>query len=147
VARHRALHPDLPQQVVDQFTSRPFDQNQIGAGVDLSAAIAAGIAAMPLPDPVKEQLLVIVPNIVAGIYDAMSAAIGSVFWLGVGAAVLAVAAAVFIHEIPLRAKAPAPAGAPGQAAAHAGANAPGVPRVVGVGELAPASERVTAGPD
>ncbi len=110
----------VPQQVVDQFTSRPFDQNQIGAGVDLPAAISAGISALPgIPDAAKQQLLTLVPNIVGGILDAMSAAIGSVFWLGAGSAVLAFAAAVLIVELPLKGRATAPAderaGAPGDA--------------------------------
>jgi hypothetical protein len=97
----------VPAPVVEGFTSRPFDQDQLGAGVDLAGAIAAGIAGLPLPDADKEQILLLVPNIVAGIYDAMSAAIASVFWLGVASAVVAFAAAAFIDEIPLKAAAPA----------------------------------------
>jgi EmrB/QacA subfamily drug resistance transporter len=106
----------VPQTVVDQFTSHPFDQNEIGAGVDLTAAITAAINAFPVPEPLKQQLLTLVPNIVSGILDAMSTAIGSVFWISVGAAALAIVASVFIRELPLRAAAPGrtatPAAAP-----------------------------------
>jgi EmrB/QacA subfamily drug resistance transporter len=118
------LQNGVPQQVVDQFTKQPFDQNQIGAGVDLTAAITQAVNALPLPDPVKQQLLGLVPNIVHGILSAMSTAIGSVFWLGVGSAVLAVLATLVIRELPLRAAARQPAAPAAEAPVAAGIPAP-----------------------
>jgi EmrB/QacA subfamily drug resistance transporter len=44
----------------------------------------------------------LVPNIIAAIHDSFSAAVGAVFWVGVVGAVLAVAAVIFLPELPLR---------------------------------------------
>jgi EmrB/QacA subfamily drug resistance transporter len=140
------LANNVPQQVVDQFTNRPLNQNELGAGVDLAAAITASISTLPLPDPVKQQLLPLVPNIVAGIYDAMSTAIGSVFWLGVGSAVLAFAAAVLIHEVPLR-RAAAQEAAPLPAPAGEHSGPVGRPLGGAVPEFAVVPERIASGPD
>jgi hypothetical protein len=43
-----------------------------------------------------------IPKIVTSIYEAISLAIGSVFWLGLGASVLAFLAVLVIRELPLR---------------------------------------------
>jgi len=130
----------VPQQVVDQFTSRPLDQNEIGAGVDLAGAVTASISALPLPDPAKQALLTLVPNIMAGILDAMATAIGSVFWLGVGSAVLAFAAAVLIREIPLRRAAARDADPVAAPAAPAVAGSAARPTTIPVPELSVIAE-------
>lgn len=92
----------VPTQLVDRFGGASFDRNEIGAGVDLAATLRAAIEAAPLPPAVRDQVLALVPNVVRGIYEAMSRSIGDVFWLGVGAAILALLASLAIHEIPLR---------------------------------------------
>jgi EmrB/QacA subfamily drug resistance transporter len=92
----------VPAQLASQFDGSNFSQNELGAGVDLTATLNQAIQAAPLPDPIKQQVLHLVPSIVKAIYEAMSLAIGNVFWLGVGAAVLAFVATVFIRELPLR---------------------------------------------
>ncbi|MER3426175.1 MAG: hypothetical protein C4299_03210, partial [Thermoleophilia bacterium] len=65
-------------------------------------SLRAAIEAAPLPPAVRDQVLALVPNVVRGIYEAMSRSIGDVFWLGVGAAILAFLASLAIREIPLR---------------------------------------------
>jgi len=92
----------VPAQLIDRFAGTSFDRNEIGAGVDLAASLRAAIEAAPLPPAVRDQVLALVPNVVRGIYEAMSRSIGDVFWLGVGAAILAFLASLAIREIPLR---------------------------------------------
>lgn len=92
----------VPAQLVDRFAGASFDRNEIGAGVDLAASLRAAIEAAPLPAPLRDEVLALVPAIVRAIYEAMANAIGDVFWLGVGAAVLAFLASLAIREIPLR---------------------------------------------
>jgi hypothetical protein len=92
----------VPPQLADQFSGSGFDRNALSAGVDLTATLTQAIQAAPIPDPFKEQALAFVPTIVDTFYQAMSITIGEVFWLGVGAAVLAFLASLFIAELPLR---------------------------------------------
>jgi EmrB/QacA subfamily drug resistance transporter len=92
----------IPSQLASQFDGSNFSQNELGAGVDLSTVLTQAIQAAPLPDPVKQQVLHLVPTIVHAIYEAMSLAIGNVFWLGVAAAVLAFVSTLLIRELPLR---------------------------------------------
>ncbi len=92
----------VPAQLVDRFSGANFDRNEIGAGVDLAASLRATIEAAPLPPAVRDQVLGLVPAIVRGIYEAMAHAIGDVFWLGVGAAGIALLASLAIREVPLR---------------------------------------------
>ena len=75
-----------------------------------------------VPAQVKTQVEPFVPNIVTGIYEAISLAIASVFWLGVVTAVLAFVAALLIRELPLRTQL-----APVRGAHPAASGAVGVP--------------------
>jgi hypothetical protein len=90
----------IPQQFVDQLQGQggAFDLNNlVGVGTDLGAAILAQV-----PEQAKPIVEPLVPNIVASIYEAISFAIASVFWLGVLAAVIAFVAVLVIRELPLR---------------------------------------------
>ncbi len=98
----RLVANGIPQQFVDQFdvggAGSSFDLNSIvGVGTDLGAAILAGV-----PEPLRATVEPFVPNIVTSIYEAISFAIGSVFWLGVGAAAIAFVGVLVIRELPLR---------------------------------------------
>lgn len=91
----------VPQQLVDQFTA----QNQGGAaegliqvGTDLGTAILAQV-----PPQFQEVVKPIIPNLVRGIHQAFSVAIGEVFLIGAGSTVLALVATLAIRELPLRA--------------------------------------------
>ena len=122
----RLVANGVPQQLVDQFQGAGGAgsdlNNLVGVGTDLGAAIMAGV-----PEQLRPIVEPYVPAIVTSIYEAISLAISSVFWLGVGAAVIGFVAVLAIRELPLRTTfgpvpaAPAPAGAAGAAVATAGA--------------------------
>jgi hypothetical protein len=96
------LAAGVPQQVVDGFgqasSSGQIDLSQLTGVGDMGAALLAAI-------PAQFQAVVepYIPAMVTGIHGAFSLATGQTFWLGVIGSVLAVAAAVAIKEIPLRA--------------------------------------------
>ncbi len=119
----RLVANGIPQQFVDQLQGpggAAFDLNNlVGVGTDLGKAILANVPAQA--KPIVEPLI---PKIVTSIYEAISFAIGSVFWLGVGAAVIGIVGVLVIRELPLRtslgpvpARPAAAAAAPAQAAA------------------------------
>jgi hypothetical protein len=93
----------IPGPFVDQLTAaggpgQAFDLNNlVGVGTDLGGAILANVPAAQ--KPIVEPLI---PGIVTSIYEAISFAIASVFWLGVIAAAIAFVAVVVIRELPLR---------------------------------------------
>jgi EmrB/QacA subfamily drug resistance transporter len=113
----------VPQQAVDQFAGQGVSalDNLVGVGQDLGAAILASV-----PGQFQELLKPIIPNIVAGIHDAFSIAIGTTFQVGVVTTVIAFVIALAMKELPLRTTlgdgVPAPA-APAETTA-AGARAP-----------------------
>jgi MFS family permease len=119
----RLLANGIPQQAVTQFQGGGFDLNNlVGVGNTLGQQILAGVPAQVRP--VVEPLI---PKIVTSIYEAISLAIGSVFWLGLGASVLAFLAVLVIRELPLRTSI-------GRARGQAqGAPAPSRPGTDGVG--------------
>ena len=85
----------MPQQVADQLATAAGagGSEVIGVGVDLRAQLAAVLP--PQAQPFLDA-------IVSSIYEAFSIAIGTTFVIGVIATVAALAAAFFMHEIPLR---------------------------------------------
>ncbi len=89
----------VPHQFVDQFAgqSAGFDSNLVGVGVDLGTSILNVV-----PEQFRPAVEPIIPNIVAGIHEAFSLAVGEAFLIGVFAAIAAVAAAAFMEELPLR---------------------------------------------
>ena len=97
----RLVANGIPQQFVDQLQAQgggAFDLNNlVGVGTDLGAAILAKV-----PEQAKPIVEPLIPNIVTSIYEAISFAIASVFWLGVVAAVVAFVAVLVIRELPLR---------------------------------------------
>ena len=108
------LAKGVPQQVVDGFAGgSTVDLTGVG---DLGARILASV-------PASQQAAIqpLIPQIVAGIYEAVSIAIASTFWVGIVAAVVAAFFIIFLPEVPMRATfemaAPAPAPGPKEAAA------------------------------
>ncbi len=94
----RLLTNGVPQQFVNQFQGAGFDVNNVvGVGGDLGKQILAGV-----PAQFRSVVEPLIPKIVTSIYEAISLAIGSVFWFGVGTAVLALVAVLVIRELPLR---------------------------------------------
>ncbi|MGI8827127.1 MAG: MDR family MFS transporter [Chloroflexota bacterium] len=91
---HELLAHGVPGQVVSRFGSGQSGSGQGNlSGVNLGAQLAHSLPA---------QLQPVIPRIVAGVHDAFSLAVGQVFWLTFGAAVLAFLAALLIADQPLR---------------------------------------------
>jgi EmrB/QacA subfamily drug resistance transporter len=77
--------------------------NQFGGNLTGVGGIGKQVGASLPP-----QFQALVPHIVTGIHDAVASAVASLFWLGAGAGILALVAALFIREVPLRGTVPAP---------------------------------------
>ena len=89
----------VPQQFVDQFQQAGGGGGALdltGTG-DLGARILASV-----PEPFKALVEPLIPNIVTGIHEAFSVAIGSMVWIGIAGAVIAAIAVLFLKEQPLR---------------------------------------------
>jgi len=99
----------VPQQSVDQFAGQDVSalDNLVGVGQDLGAAILASV-----PAQFQEAVRPIIPNIVAGIHDAFSIAIGTTFQVGVVTTIIALVIAMAMKELPLRTTIGEPAAAP-----------------------------------
>jgi hypothetical protein len=87
----------VPKQMVDAFNGTGFDPQSLAGTGDLGAAILAGT-----PDAFKPVVEPLIPNIVAGIHEAVSIAIANTFWVGIVAALTAAVLVVFLHEVPMR---------------------------------------------
>ena len=133
----RLVANGIPQQAVDQLQGQggggAFDLNNlVGVGQNLGDAILAA-----LPEQVRPIVEPMIPRIVTSIYEAISFAIASVFWLGVIAAAVAFVAVVAIRELPLRSslgpvtERPAPAGEPASAGQPAAVGQPAPRRPAG----------------
>jgi EmrB/QacA subfamily drug resistance transporter len=93
----RLVSAGVPPQFASAFAGG-------GQGIDLQGTGDLGqriLASVP-PD---QQALVqpMIPGIVQAIYDSVSIAIASSFWVGIAAAIVAVIVVVFIPEVPMRA--------------------------------------------
>jgi hypothetical protein len=83
---------------VDGFQGGGFDPNNlVGVGSDLGQTILGNV-----PEQFRPVVEPLIPNIVSGIYAAISLAIANVFWLGVAGGAAAFVAVLFIRELPLR---------------------------------------------
>jgi EmrB/QacA subfamily drug resistance transporter len=107
----------VPQPLIDQFSGQGGGGGASGliqVGGDLGASLLAQV-----PEAFRPAVEPLIPSIVFGIQQALSLAIASVFVIGAGTTVAALAAALVMRELPLR-KAygkPAEAGAIGAEAA------------------------------
>ena len=111
----RLLANGVPQGVVNGFQGTGFDQNSLlGVGTTLGQQILA-----TTPAPARQTVEPFINQIVTSIYEAISLAIGSIFWLSLGASLLALLAVFIIREIPLRSSIGPPVGEPGRATAPA----------------------------
>lgn len=85
----------VPQQFVSQFAGSSGSFNLTGTG-DLGARILEQV-----PEQFKALVQPLIPNIVNGIHEAISLALGGAIWVGIGAAIIAVIAVMFLKEVPL----------------------------------------------
>jgi hypothetical protein len=90
----RLVAHGVPQQLVRHFSSTG---SQTGGG-NLTGVSLASTLMHVLPP----QLHPLIPRIVAGVHDALSLSIGVVFWLTVGAGIVALLAVLVIKDVPLR---------------------------------------------
>ena len=88
----------VPQQFVDQF-----QQQGAGASLDLTGTGDLGSRILAaVPEQFRPFVEPLIPNIVAGIHEAFSLAFGSMMWIGIGGAIVAAIAVLFLRETPLR---------------------------------------------
>ena len=86
----------VPQQLVDQFQSQSGSLDLTGTG-DLGQAIMAQV-----PPQFQSFVAPYINNIVAGIHEAFSIALGATMWLGIAGALIAAFVVLFLKEVPLR---------------------------------------------
>jgi MFS family permease len=90
-------------QFAGQFSGAGGQFNQLTGVGDLATTLKTAIESNPdIPAQVKPIIEGYLPSIVAGIHEAMSLAIADTMWLGVGAAIIAAVATLFIREVALR---------------------------------------------
>ncbi|HEY5488222.1 MAG TPA: MDR family MFS transporter [Candidatus Limnocylindrales bacterium] len=105
-----AFRTQIPIQVGNNLTAAGVPQASIaqfagqfsGAGSQFNQLTGVGDLGATISAQVPPQFQQFVPAIVTAIHEAMSLAIADTMWLGVGAALIAVVATLFIHEVPLR---------------------------------------------
>jgi EmrB/QacA subfamily drug resistance transporter len=87
----------VPRQVVSNIPPGSFDASQLtSVGGDPMAWL------QQVPQQFRPAIEQLIPNFVQGFHQAISLAIADSFWLGVGAAILAVLATALLVEVPLR---------------------------------------------
>ena len=86
----------IPQQMIDQFTAQGGSGssalNLTGTG-DLGAQILAAV-----PAPFRAVVEPLIPALVTSIHQAFALAIGTTFWVGIAAAVIAAVFVVFVRD-------------------------------------------------
>ena len=88
----------VPAQLVGQFAASGGNSERfIVVGEDLGTSILAAV-----PEAVRSIVEPLLPSIVAGIHQAYSIAVGSVFQIGVLTTIAALIAALVMRELPLR---------------------------------------------
>jgi EmrB/QacA subfamily drug resistance transporter len=93
----RLVAAGVPQQFAAQFAGG-------GSGVDLQGTGDLGQRILASVPPDQQGFVQpLIPGIVQAIYDSVSIAIASSFWVGVVAAIVAVIVVVFLPETPMRA--------------------------------------------
>ncbi len=103
----------LPPQLVSHISgSGVFSENNIASVGNLGQTILQSA-----PASIQPELKPYIPQIVSGLHNAMSLALGDVFWVALVTAVLGFIATLFVRELPLRGSGRT---APGGAAEGAG---------------------------
>ncbi|MGA8016061.1 MAG: MDR family MFS transporter [Candidatus Dormiibacterota bacterium] len=88
----------LPPQLVSHISgSGAFSENNIASVGNLGQIILQSA-----PASIQPELKPYIPQIVSGLHNAMSLALGDVFWVALVTAVLGFLATLFVRELPLR---------------------------------------------
>jgi len=95
------LLPSLEQSGVPVQAATGIAQ-QAASGSSALTSVGSTDLATVLQQTLPAQLQTLIPNIVAGIHQAFSLGVASTFWIGLAAAAVALAVAVFLPELPLR---------------------------------------------
>jgi hypothetical protein len=88
----------VPAQITSRFSSG-------GAGTGGQGNLTGVGLATQLQHTLPAQLQPLIPRIVTGVHDAFALAIGDVFWLTVGAGIVALLAVALVEDKPLRGRA------------------------------------------
>ncbi len=86
----------VPEQVISGFAQNQGSFDLTGVG-DLGERILAGT-----PEQFRQFVEPFIAQIVAAIYEAFSLAVGSMMWVGIGGAIVAAIAVLFLKEVPMR---------------------------------------------
>jgi hypothetical protein len=86
----------VPPEFANQFATGTSAANLQGTG-NLGQQILAGV-----PEAQRGFVEPLIPGIVQAIYDSISLAISSSFWVGIGAALVAAFFVLFLEEVPMR---------------------------------------------
>jgi EmrB/QacA subfamily drug resistance transporter len=101
------LTEEIPIQLVKagvppQFVAQ-FQQGGGAPQLDLTGTGDLGQRILDsVPPEFKDLVAPLIPSIVNGIHEAFSVAIGSMVWIGIGGAIIAAIAVLFLKEQPLR---------------------------------------------
>jgi hypothetical protein len=88
--------------VPDELALSLTEGSGAAASEDTTAAGDLGVAILAaLPEEARAVVEPFVGAIVEGMYQAVSLATGSVFWIGIGAVAVAFAVLLPLHEVPL----------------------------------------------
>ena len=87
----------VPPEFASAFSGGGNSSLDLQGTGDLGERILASVP--PDQQPLVEPLI---PGIVQAIYESVSIAIASSFWVGIAAAIVAVIVVVFIPEVPMR---------------------------------------------
>jgi EmrB/QacA subfamily drug resistance transporter len=88
----------VPAQLVQQFAGHQGFRSDEFTGIgNLGQQILASV-----PEQYRTLVEPVIPNMVTGIHEAFAIAVAATFIVGIAAGVMAVAAALFIPELPLR---------------------------------------------
>jgi EmrB/QacA subfamily drug resistance transporter len=88
----------VPAQLAAQFSGSSSGSVDVTGTGNLGQIILASV-----PESARASVAPFVPNIVDGIHQAFSISLASTFLVGIVGALIAAAAMVFLHEVPMRA--------------------------------------------
>jgi EmrB/QacA subfamily drug resistance transporter len=111
-----AQAPAAAKGPIEQFHQLFNAALQSGQGIDLNNQTGVGqsfgtVVLHQVPAAFQSAIAPFVPQFDQAFKNAMSLAIGQTFWMGVATAIVAVVAAIFMRELPLRSTHGAPAAA------------------------------------
>lgn len=96
------LRDEIPRQLVAGGVPQAFVDRFAGQATEFRALEQTGDLAVTLGQVLPAQFQGLIPAIVHGVNEALSLAIASGMWIGLGSVVVAFVASLFLPELPLR---------------------------------------------